>query len=45
MLKIVGIKVLGEKSQFRMPGVKVMGWVYNYSRRRPDIKKIKKILN
>ena len=45
LLEIAGVKVSGEKSQFGMPGVKVVGWVCDYNGRRPDIRKVEKILN
>ena len=44
-IELAGATVAGEKSQWCMPGVKVVGYVCDKDGRHPEAKKIEKVLN
>ena len=43
-LEHAGATILGEKSQFCMPRVKIVGYVYDAKGRHPDKAKVAKIV-
>ena len=45
LLELAGVVISGEKSQFGMPGLKIVGWVCDYQGRHPDAEKVAKLVN